>query len=400
MASDPPSSNARETFEDIDWEEAGAGLGLSARDKGLLATLVAMLAVFAYDYFVVPAQDPMFDFELPVVHTAFKWDISQLDWLFALTLVLMFFYVVVPLYRNKRLTRYYWNQFRKNRLAVVSLWYLIAILVLGIVLPAFLHKPELALTKQYQPPVFLTVDSSTPIQCLGQSANGLCHGTWAHPLGTTSQGKDILVLIIYGMQVSMEVGLIATLLVITIGTVVGTVAAYAGGLVDEVLMRYVDIQLVFPSFLLFLLLSYLFGGSLLMFILIFGLTDWGGIARLVRAEALQLNEEEYIMAADNAGAKAKYIIRRHFMPNVSGTVITAATLSIPSYILFQAALAFLSLGDPSAPSWGQVIASGRNDLSSAWWISTFPGFFLFFTILAFNFVGDALRDALDPRTEN
>jgi peptide/nickel transport system permease protein len=169
--------------------------------------------------------------------------------------------------------------------------------------------------------------------------------------------------------------------------------------VDEVLMRYVDIQLVFPSFLLYLLLIYLFGGSLFMFVVVFGLTSWGGTARLVRSEALQRAEEEYITAADSAGASTFYVIWRHIVPNVSNTVITNVTLLIPSLILFEAGLAFLDLGDPTIPSWGQTIAQGRDQLTFAWWISTMPGFFLFLTILAFNFLGDALNDALDPRRE-
>jgi peptide/nickel transport system permease protein len=309
------------------------------------------------------------------------------------------FYVVVPLYDNRRLTAYYWRQFRKNRLAVVSLGYLLVVFFVGTVGPIFIPAPELALTRQYQPPVFTTVDASVPIQCVGDVTGDVCHGSFAHPLGTTSDGKDILVLVVYGMQVSMKLGLITTLLVISIGTAVGTVAAYSGGMVDEALMRYVDIQLTFPTFLLYLLLVFLFGGSLFMFIVLFGLTSWGGISRLVRSEALQLREEEYVMAAKSAGANAAYVIRRHLVPNVSSTVITAATLAIPGYILAEAALSFLQLGDPTIPSWGQVIAAGRSDLDSAWWISTFPGFFLFFTILAFNFMGDALRDALDPRAD-
>jgi peptide/nickel transport system permease protein len=164
-------------------------------------------------------------------------------------------------------------------------------------------------------------------------------------------------------------------------------------------MRYVDIQITFPAFFLYLLLVYLFGGSLFLMILIFGLTGWGGIARIVRSEALQRREEAYIQAAKASGASSLWTIKQHLLPNVSNSVITAATLLIPSFILFEAALSFLALGDPTTPSWGQVIADGRSDIASAWWISTLPGFFLFFTILAFNFLGDALRDALDPRQE-
>jgi len=392
-----------ETFEDIDWDDEGGRTVLSRRDLGVGAAVAVLAAVFAYDYAVVLPDTPTVEFALPpsvpLFGDAFLWDVTQLDWLFLLTLVVMVFYVVVPLSDNRRLTAYYWRQFRKNRLAVVSLGYLVVVFLVGIVGPVFIPAPELELTRQYQPPLFTTVDSSVPLQCVGEVTGDVCHGSLAHPLGTTSDGKDILVLVIYGMQVSMKLGLITTLFVISIGTAVGTVAAYSGGMVDEALMRYVDIQLTFPTFLLYLLLVFLFGGSLFMFIVLFGLTSWGGIARLVRSEALQLREEEYVLAAKSAGANAAYVIRRHLVPNVSSTVITAATLAIPGYILAEAALSFLQLGDPTIPSWGQVIAAGRSDLDSAWWISTFPGFFLFFTILAFNFMGDALRDALDPRAD-
>jgi peptide/nickel transport system permease protein len=392
-----------ETFEDIDWSEDTGRAVLSRRDVGLLGVLAVLAVGFVYDYVAVPTDTATFEFDLPsgvpLFGDSFVWDVTQLDWLFLVTLVVMVFYVVLPLSDNRRLTAYYWRQFRKNRLAVVSLAYLVVVFVIGTVGPIFIPAPELALTQQYQPPVFTTVDTSVPLQCVGEVTGDACHGSLAHPLGTTGDGKDILVLVIYGMQVSMKLGLITTLLVISIGTAVGTVAAYSGGMVDETLMRYVDIQLTFPTFLLYLLLVFLFGGSLFMFIVLFGLTSWGGISRLVRSEALQLREEEYVMAARSAGADAAYVIRRHLVPNVSSTVITAATLAIPGYILAEAALSFLQLGDPTIPSWGQVIAAGRSDLDTAWWISTFPGFFLFFTILAFNFMGDALRDALDPRAD-
>lgn len=390
MAADTPT----ERFEDVDWSELGGAsfTSLSKRNLGLVATLTAILAAFCYDYFLVDPNSPTFE--------SIGWNVTRLDWLFVLTLVLLFFYVVVPLYQNKRMTRYYWRNFRRNRAAVYSLVFLLFVFVVGLVGPLFLEQPKLALLAQYQPPVGFSVGSDVPISCVGETTATRCHGSWKHPLGTTGKGKDILTLIIYGMQVSMKIGLISSLLIVAIGTTVGTVSAYVGGLVDEVLMRYVDIQQVFPTFLLYLLLIYLFGGTLFMFVVVFGLTSWGGTARLVRSAALQRNEEEYIAASKNAGANTGYVIRRHLIPNVSSTIITNVTLLIPGLILFEAALAFLSLGDPTLPSWGQVIAAGRSDLETAWWISTIPGFFLFFTILAFNFLGDALRDALDPRAES
>ena len=381
-----------ERFEDIDWQATEMRGGLSALSRkafGLLLTLAAVCVFFLYDYYLVRKRKPT----VPVI----EWDVSQVDWMFMVTLAVIFFYVLLPLYENPRMTRYYWREFRKNRAAVFSGGFLLFVFGTGLVGPLLLPKPEIALELGYQPPVFTSVSNNYPIQCVGEAANGRCFGTFQHPLGTTGRGKDIFRLIVYGMTVSMQIGLITGLIIITIGTIVGAVAAYLGGLADEILMRYVDIQLTFPTFLLYLLLIYLFGQSLFMFILVFGITSWGGIARLVRSEALQRTEEEYITAAQSAGAPNLYVIWRHILPNVSSTVITAVTLLIPSLLLYEAGLAFLQLGDPSIPSWGQVISAGRSDLSFAWWISTVPGVFLFFTILAFNFIGDALRDALDPR---
>ena len=380
-----------ERFEDIDWDSVRGG-GLLTGSQKYLYSLVALGLVsllFLYDYFLVGSREPT----VPLVN----WYFTQVDWMFVLTLVAMVFYVVMPLYQNPRMTRYYWKEFKKNTAAVISLAFLVVVFLIGVIGPYFLEPPTVQLSHQFQPPVFFTVADHYPLQCLGERAGGRCYGTWQHPFGTTRRGKDILTIVVYGMQISMKIALITGLFIIIIGSAVGTTAAYVGGLVDEILMRYVDIQLVFPSFLLYLLLLYLFGASLLMFILVFGLTSWGGIARLVRSESLQRREEEYITAAESAGASTYYVIWRHIVPNVSNTVITATTLLLPGLLLFEAGLAFIGLGDPTLPSWGQIIAQGRDNLTFAWWISTIPGFFLFLTILAFNFLGDALRDALDPR---
>ncbi|WP_396613098.1 ABC transporter permease [Haloferax sp. S1W] len=382
MAADTRSDTAAtDRFEDVDWDEIG-GLGFTRRTLALGTSALAYVVAVAYDVFLTESAL-----------------LSGTNWLFLLTLLAGVFFVAWPLADNRRLTAYYWRRFKKNRAAVISAIYLLVVFVLGTFGPMLIAKPELNVLAAYQPPVFLTVDSSVPTSCVGQVVDGMCHGSWKYPLGTTSDGKGIARLVVFGMRVSMQVGLITMLIVISIGTVVGTSAAYFSGLVDEVLMRYVDIQQTFPTFFLFLIVTYLFKPSLFLLITIFGFLGWGGIGRLVRSEALQRREESYIQAAENAGASDGWIIRRHLMPNVSNTVITAATLLIPSFILFEATFAFLGLTDPSTPSWGQVISSGRGDLDSAWWIATIPGVFLFFTVLAFNFVGDALRDALDPRSE-
>lgn len=412
-------------FEDVDWDEIDA-TGSTRTIAGLAkaGSFLVYVVALVYDLFVngpgvvtlvewitgQPTNVVTFGgitfgtgnptFEFTVAGSEFLWDVTGVDWLFVGTLLVLFWYAVVPLIRTPRMTKYYWRQFRKNKLAVISLAYLIVIFFVGAIGPLVLEQPQLQLMQSYQPPVYTSVSTDVPLQCLGETANGQCYGTWQHPLGTTGEGKDIGKMVIFGMRVSMQVGLIATLMNIAIATAVGATAAYAGGWVDELLMRYVDIQLTFPQFFLFLLLAYLFGGSLFLLIMIFGLFGWGGIARIVRSEALQRTEEEYISAADSAGASSFYIIRRHVVPNVSNTVITAATLAIPGLILAEAAFSFIGVSDPTIPSWGAVISAGRGDIvSGAWWISTIPGLFLFFTILAFNFMGDALRDALDPRQD-
>jgi peptide/nickel transport system permease protein len=423
MSADPEApartGGRRTTFEDVDWDEIDSTVsGLTRRrvawfvaigaySLGLGVDVVSRYAAPAYVRLVglatgtdprrlsapgwLPDAGP---FEFPLVGA-----VDGVDWLWSLTLLAGVFYVVVPLYRNDRMTRYYWREFRKNRAAVASLGYLLVVFAIGLLVPRLVSPPQVEPLLQYQPPVWGTVDASVPIRCVGRVSDGLCHGTWQHPFGTTPQGKDILVSIVYGMEISMQVGLIGTFLQLLIAASVGLTAAYYGGYVDEALMRYVDIQITFPSFFLYLLVVYLLGGSLFLMIIVFGVLGWGGIARIVRSEALQRREEAYVLAAEGAGAGSRWTIRRHLLPNVSNSVITAATLVIPGLILAEAALAFLGLGDPSIPSWGELIAAGRGDLDRAWWISTVPGVFLFLTILAFNFMGDALRDALDPRQE-
>jgi len=413
------SSSGRATFEEVDWEEIEGSSG--SRSRTQLAWLAAIgaysvaLALDLYARFGEPVYAKIVGYatETPDVAVdtpgwipqagpaefAVIGTIDGVDWLWSLTLLVGLFYVVVPLYENPRMTRYYWREFKKNKAAVVSLVYLAVILAIGLTVPRVVSPPEVQPLLQYQPPVWGAVPETVPIECVGRVEDGLCHGTWEHPLGTTHQGKDILISVIYGMEISMQVGLIGMFLQVLIASTVGLSAAYFGGYIDEVLMRYVDIQITFPSFFLYLLVVYLFGGSLFLMILVFGILGWGGIARIVRSEALQRREEAYVMAAESAGASSRWTIRRHLLPNVSNSVITAATLVIPGLILAEAALAFLGLGDPSIPSWGDIIADGRGDLDRAWWISTLPGIFLFLTILAFNFLGDALRDALDPRQE-
>ena len=391
MATDEPSPR----FDAVDWEEitGRSGREFSANFKGVAAVLGAIFALIAYDVLVVPSDTPTF------AAVGWSYDVTGLDWLFAISIVLFGFYGVLPLYQNARMTRYYWREFKKNRPAVLSLAYLVAVFVIGLLGPLFIDAPTVDLFAKYQPPVGTEVGGQYVINCAGQIVDGACQGTWKYPFGTTQNGRDIFTMIVYGMQITMKIAFIATLMVVTIGVSVGTTAAYLGGLVDEVLMRYVDIQQSFPTFILYLLILYIFGGSLTLFILLFGLFAWEGTARYVRSNALAKSEEEYIKSVQLSGASTYRVIRRHIIPNTASSIITDLTLLIPAFLLFEAQLAFLGLGDSTVPSWGQLIAAGRGDLSFAPWITLMPGFVLFFTILAFNFLGDAVLDAIDPETQ-
>lgn len=388
------ASKDRTTFETVDWDpEETSTTRVSYTGFVELALMGIVVAGFLYDYFVIENQYPIINFDVPITGWAVQWNINSVEWMFLPVLIAMVFHLVVPLYRNKRRTMYYWQEFRRNKAAVISLAFLIIIFFIGMIGPIFLDPPRVSFTGRFIPPVGVT----TVVNGVEKT------GTWAHPLGTNGLGQDMVKLLIYGMRVSMEVGLIAMAIAMVIGTVVGAVAAYATsidrGMIDETLMRYVDLQSIFPAFILLLLVIYLFGASLWLIIAVYGFFGWEGIARTTRGEALQRVEEGYVEAARAAGADTGWIVRRHIIPNVSNTTITLASLLIPAFILGEAALAFLGFSDPSTFSWGRTIASGQDNLASAWWIATIPGLFLVATALAFNFVGDALRDALDPRHE-
>jgi peptide/nickel transport system permease protein len=379
------SEQTQATFENVDWQERDvARTTATRRDYVETISFAGLLVAFVYDYQVLANEGPL----------VLNWDVLSVEWMFVATLLVLFFHVVVPLYERPRLRRFYWRRFKKNKVAVASLVYLLAIFVVGVFGPALLSAPEVSFDPggRLMPPMFVTATTAS-----GEVATG----SMAHPLGTTQEGRDVLKLIVYGMRVSMQVGLISMVFSIVMGSVVGTLAAFAtsvdAGMVDEVLMRWVDLQSVFPVFMTLLLLTYLFGSELWMIVLLFGFFSWEGIARTVRGEALQRAETEYILAARAAGADTSYVLRRHLIPNSSNSIITLATLSIPTFILDEAGLAFLGFSDPDTFSWGRTIAAGQGYLEQGWWVSLFPGIFLFFTVLAFNFIGEAGQDAVDPR---
>jgi peptide/nickel transport system permease protein len=202
----------------------------------------------------------------------------------------------------------------------------------------------------------------------------------------------------YGGRFSLEVGVLATLIAVVVGTAAGAVSGYYGGVVDPLLMRFTDFMLSIPRLLLLLMIGAVFGTSISLIILLIGLTAWMNVARLVRATVLSLREQEFIAAARLLGAGDVRLIARHILPNAIGPVIVAATLGVAGAILTESTLSYLGFGvQPPTPTWGNMLQNAQSEMYAAPWLAIFPGLLIFATIMAINFIGDGLRDAFDPR---
>ncbi|MDD2336989.1 MAG: ABC transporter permease [Geobacteraceae bacterium] len=272
----------------------------------------------------------------------------------------------------------FWQRFRCNRFAMAG-----AFVVAGLFLISFLA------------PFISPCDPSTI-----DAYHVLLPPSAGHWMGTDELGRDVLTRVIYGARISLKVGFVAVGIAITIGTVVGLLSGFYGGWVDSILMRFVDIMLCFPTFFLILAVIALLEPSIWYIMLIIGITGWMGVARLVRAEVLSIKERDYITAARSIGASNFRIIFRHILPNAAAPVFVAATLGVAGAILTESALSFLGIGvQPPTPSWGNILTSGKDYLEFAWWLSLFPGVAILVTVLAYNLLGEGIRDALDPRLQ-
>lgn len=270
------------------------------------------------------------------------------------------------------------RRFRSNRLALWSL-YVISILVLAAILAPLLAPYD-------------------PIAIGDVMATRFQSPSWAHPFGTDEFGRDLFSRALYGARVSLSVGILAMLLATSIGSLYGAVSGYFGGIVDGVMMRIVDVWIAFPAFYLMLLLVGVFEATVPVLILILALTAWPVTARFIRGEILSLRKRDYVEAARAMGLPAYRIILRHLIPGALSPVLVTGALAVAGMIGAEAGLSFLGLGiSPPTPSWGNMVAAGKDALASAWWISFFPGALLTITLIAFSLVADGLRDALDPK---
>lgn len=299
-----------------------------------------------------------------------------------------------------QLSNYYWQRTRRNKLAVFGLAFIVFLVALAVIGPFFTADPTAVNfdEKEIPPLSFPAIEHSVYNVETNSFTTTKVSGTREHPLGTDSEGRDMLAMIISGARVSLLVGLIATGIALILGTIIGVLSAYLGGWADNALMRFTDIMMTFPFFLLLVLVVFIFGPSMALIVLAIGLTGWTGAARMIRSESLSLRTREFVVAAKALGASDSRVVFRHLIPNVMSLIIVMATLSIPGVILAEAGLSFIGLGDPTTTSWGVILENGQHTLNTAWWIAVEPGIMLFLTVLAFNFLGDGLRDAFDPKS--
>jgi peptide/nickel transport system permease protein len=285
-----------------------------------------------------------------------------------------------------------WQQFRKHKLAMAGLVVFVTFLLAVLLLP-------LVYTVEVNAPYDYDISA-------GPSLNRL--------MGTDSLGQDVLARVLFGGRISLSVGLVAAFVAITIGTLIGALAGFFGGATDSILMRVTDMFISLPQLPLLLLITFLFRdamvnffdetfnngtlGIFILIVLVIGLLAWMPTARLVRASFLSVKEKEFVEAATSIGATRTSLIAKHILPNVLSPIIVAATLQVGAAIITESSLSFLGLGFPSdVPTWGQMLNRARDYLGINMWEAIFPGTMIFLTVLAINYMGDGLRDALDPR---
>ena len=270
----------------------------------------------------------------------------------------------------------FWHRFKKNRLAVIGGIIVLMLFTIAVLAPFVApYNPDAINVKHVLEPPSL-----------------------AHPFGTDDLGRDILSRVIYGSRISLAVGFVAVGIATLIGIIFGALSGYYGGWTDTIVMRFVDIMLAIPTFFLILAVIAMLEPSIWNIMIVIGVTSWMGVSRLVRAEFLSLKEREFVLAARALGASDFRIIFKHILPNAMSPVLISAVLGIAGAVLVESALSFLGIGvQPPTASWGNILTIGKDNIEIAWWISVFPGFAIFVTVLAYNLLGEGIRDSIDPR---
>lgn len=270
----------------------------------------------------------------------------------------------------------FWRRFARNRGAVLGLAILVTVVAIAIAAPMLYPQSP---WKMVQRP-FLH-----PFAVRG------------FPLGTDTLGRDVASGLAHGARISLIIGIVSTIFALLVGVPIGAIAGYAGGRVDDALMRFTELFQTVPNFALAIVLVAIFRPSLASIVIAIAVVSWPPVARLVRAEVLSLKSREFVDAARLAGLSGRAILLREVLPNALSPIIVMASLMVATAILLESSLSFLGLGDPNAMSWGFMIGAARTVIRSAWWLSFFPGIAILLTVLALNLIGEGLSDALNPR---
>jgi len=277
---------------------------------------------------------------------------------------------------QETLSLLFWKRFRKNKLALLG-----AVIVLFLFVIA-VFAPWIA---PYDP-------GQIQIKRILEEPSA------KHPFGTDPLGRDVFSRMIWGSRISLMVGFVAVGIATAIGIFLGALAGYYGRWTDNLIMRFVDIMLCFPTFFLILAVIAFLEPSIWNIMIVIGVTGWMGVARLVRAEFLSQKERDYAVAERALGAKNFRIIFRHILPNAMAPVLVSATLGVAGAILTESALSFLGIGvQPPTPSWGNILTAGKDNIDIAWWLSFYPGTAILITVLGYNLLGEGIRDSIDPR---
>ena len=392
-------------FESIDWDNVEGSRRIVTAERALLTLWLAVVAVLY-----------LYDSRIAHVYLVADWSVDRLEWLFLIALGVIVSSLAIPAYRNR-------DQVRRVAATLWSSWltrfatgYLGLFVLVGIVAPFVLPDVLLNPGYHYNPPAGLI--SHAHRGCAGpeefEGLTRVCRGTLRFPLGTGSLGRRVEHLVIAGTRPALYVLTIGGLLVVPIATVVGVAAGLRGGIIDKLLLTYVDLQLSIPAILIYFVafLTVARGASLLLFLIAFGLLSWGGLARLIRSEVIQRRGQGHVTVARSLGASESYIAKRHIVPNITNTLLPAIAHVLALLLFYEAGLAFLGFYDVGLQSWGTTIGqSVGSSIPSPhierpavagwqiWWVSTFPALALTLTMLSLKVVGDTLRDALDPRGE-
>lgn len=385
---------------DVDWSTIEREPHRLTAERGTLVVgLLVVLALYLYDHFVAH------------VYLVGTWKVLPEDWLLLLGIVVLLAYGAIPAARNRRAVGSILDSLTARPLYTAGAVVLGGVVVAGILGPPIFGPLSLRFQHSFHAPVGFTTRTAWTVECLGEITQGegitrYCSGTLTYPLGTNDRGQGMIHLLVVGARVALYVLVFTLAFVFPLAAAVGTAAGLRGGRLDDLLMTYVDVQLSLPAIMLYFIGYVYWGASLFLLLVAFGFLSWGGIARLARSETLQRREDGYVRVARSQGASDRYLARRHVLPNITNTLVPALFQLLALLLLVEAGVAFLGFHDVELQSWGSTIAEGLNLRGAqnftmaayqVWWISTVPAVALMATIASLKLVGDAVRDALDPR---